>query len=90
MTTEDTTEKKPDAADAEPPAEAKPEAKPETPKEAVGTKVTLYFSLDDILKPAVEQELGRRGWTRAAINGLKPKIHESALLGFDVDLERTE
>ncbi len=58
--------------------------------DAIGAKVTLYFSLDDILAPAVEQELARRGWKRAAIGGMRTQIHESALLGFHIDLERTE
>ena len=68
-------------------AEKKTEEKATDP---VGAKVTLYFSLDDILAPAVEAELVRRGWKRAAINGLETQIHESALLGFHVELERTE
>ena len=62
----------------------------ETTDAAVGAKVTLYFTIDELLGPAVEQALLHRGWKRAAIHALRTQIHETALLGFHVDLERTE
>ena len=90
---EDAKPKAPEASNGPSPTAtvgAKPEETKTEPADPVGAKVTLYFSLDDILAPAVEQELIRRGWKRANIGGLKTHLHESALLGFHVELERTE
>jgi hypothetical protein len=58
----------------------------------IGHKTTVYFSLDDLLAPAIEAELVRRGWTGGTwtVAGLQSQVHESALLGMHITLERTK
>ncbi len=69
-----------------------PDKKPEVKDPSVGTKLEVYFSVDDLLAPAIEAELVRRGWTggQYTVAGLRSQVHESALLGMHVTLERTK
>lgn len=65
----------------------KPAQKPRDP--AIGWTGTIYFSLDDLLEPAIKAELERRGWAgRYAVAKLRSEVHGESLLGVNITLER--
>lgn len=68
----------------------------ETPKKdpPVGSTTTIHFTLDDLIAPALEKELMKRGWSeRYAVAKLEPLLRkvapgESSFDGVAIILER--
>jgi hypothetical protein len=61
-----------------------------------GTRAEVSFTLDDLLAPAIEKELVRRGWSKKyAVVNLSPLMRDigggqSTFDGVRVTLERSE